>query len=129
MLRRALPALAICLFVPAAGVAADSLPLTTDSGPQPGVNGLSFGADGMTVDTEGRTYVTTRQGLQVLDQLGRCHFIFLKPQNAWLSNAVFGGPKLDTLYVTCGDKVYRRKIKARGLLPAKAAVEPPRPHL
>ncbi|MEZ6064587.1 MAG: hypothetical protein R3B90_02515 [Planctomycetaceae bacterium] len=29
------------------------------------------GADGMAVDTEGRLYVTTRVGLQVLDQLGR----------------------------------------------------------
>ncbi len=87
------------------------------------------GADGMTVDTEGRTYVTTRMGLQVFDQLGRCHFIFAKPQRAWLSNVVLGGPQRDTLYVTCGDKVYRRKINARGVDLSTIAVKPPRPHL
>ncbi|MBD3672274.1 MAG: SMP-30/gluconolactonase/LRE family protein [Planctomycetaceae bacterium] len=87
------------------------------------------GADGMAVDTEGRTYVTTRVGLQVLDQLGRVHFIIRKPQMAWLSNVVFGGPNFDVLYVTCGDKVYRRKINATGVNPWQAAVKPPKPRL
>ncbi len=87
------------------------------------------GADGMTMDTEGRLYVTTRVGLQVLDQLGRVHFIMPKPQDAWLSNVVFGGPNLDTLYVTCGDKVYRRKVNARGAVPWQPPVNPPKPGL
>lgn len=89
----------------------------------------SSGADGMTVDTEGRLYLTTSLGLQVFDQLGRCHLILHKPQNAWLSNVVFGGPDLDTLYVTCGDKVYRRKVKAKGVVPWQAAIKPPKPRL
>ena len=87
------------------------------------------GADGATVDTEGRTYLTTRMGLQVFDQPGRCHIILSKPQDAWLSNVVFGGPNLDTLYVTCGDKVYRRKISATGVVPSRAVVKPPKPRL
>ena len=87
------------------------------------------GADGMTVDTEGRLYVATRLGLQVFDQLGRCHLILTRPQPAWLSNVVFGGPNLNTLYVTCADKVYKRKVKAKGVVPWKAAVKPPRPRL
>ena len=87
------------------------------------------GADGMTVDNEGRLYLTTRLGLQVFDQLGRCHLILTKPQDAWLSNVVFGGPDLDTLYVTCGDKVYRRKVKAKGVVPWQAPAEPPKPRL
>lgn len=87
------------------------------------------GADGMTIDTEGRTYITTRLGLQIFDQPGRCHFILSKPQNAWLSNVIFGGPKFDTLYVTCGDKVYRRRIKAKGVIPWKSPLKPPRPRL
>ncbi|MEW4488751.1 SMP-30/gluconolactonase/LRE family protein [Thalassoglobus sp. JC818] len=90
---------------------------------------LKSGADGMTVDTEGRTYVTTRVGLQVLDQLGRVHFIIDKPQDAWLSNAVFGGENLDLLYVTCGDKVFCRKIKATGVRPWEPAVKQPKPSL
>ena len=47
---------------------------------------LKSSADGITVDTEGRTYVTTQLGIQVLDQPGRVHFIIRKPQDAWLSN-------------------------------------------
>ncbi len=90
---------------------------------------LQSGADGMTVDTEGRVYVTTRVGLQVLDQLGRVHLILDKPQDAWLSNVVFGGPNLDTLYVTCGDKVYRRKVKATGVVPWQSPQPPPKPRL
>jgi len=87
------------------------------------------GADGMTVDTEGRVYVTTRMGLQVCDQPGRVHQILRSPQNAWLSNVVFGGPELDTLFVTCGDKVYQRKVNATGVVPARGPQKPPRPRL
>ena len=87
------------------------------------------GADGMTVDTEGRVYVTTQLGLQVLDQLGRVNLIIAKPQDAWLSNVVFGGPDLDTLYVTCGDKVFRRKVSAKGAVSWQASTKPPKPGL
>ncbi|GAB4144173.1 MAG: SMP-30/gluconolactonase/LRE family protein [Planctomycetaceae bacterium] len=87
------------------------------------------GADGMTVDTLGRIYVATRMGLQVLDQPGRCHFIISSPQRKKLSNVVFGGPNLDTLYITCTDKVYRRKIKARGIRHWQGPVKIPRPRL
>jgi gluconolactonase len=73
------------------------------------------GADGMTVDSAGRLYAATLRGLQVFDPTGRLSGVILKPQPAFLSNVVFGGPKLDTLYVTCADKVYRRKTKATGL--------------
>ncbi len=86
-------------------------------------------ADGLTIDNQGRTYVATRIGLQVLDQLGRVHLIINKPQAAKLSNIVFGGPALDTLYATSTDKVYRRKIMAKGVVPWKGAVKPPRPGL
>ena len=86
-------------------------------------------ADGMTIDSQGRSYVATRIGLQVLDQLGRVHLIITKPQAAKLSNIVFGGPRLDTIYATSTDKVYRRKLNARGVVPWKGAVKPPRPGL
>lgn len=73
------------------------------------------GADGMTVDSAGRLYVCSRVGLQVFDPTGRMCGVILKPQPAFLSNVVLGGPKRDTLYVTCTDKVYRRKTKATGV--------------
>ena len=74
------------------------------------------GSDGMTVDTVGRLYVTTRAGLQMFDPIGRMGGVILKPQREKpLANVVFGGAQRDTLYVTCGDHVYRCKTQAIGL--------------
>ena len=73
------------------------------------------GADGMTIDSQGRIYSTSHLGLQVFDSQGRLIGIIDKPQKSWLANAVFAGPKLDTLYVTCMNKVYKRKINAQGI--------------
>ena len=95
----------------------------------PDDDSLDSGADGMTVDTQGFTYVATRLGLQVLDQIGRVHFIMRKPQNAKLSNVVFGGEDLDTLYATCGNSVFKRKMKRKGVVPWKGPVKLPRPGL
>ena len=72
-------------------------------------------ADGMTVDTSGRVYVTSGLGLQVFDPTGRLSGVILKPQPKWLANVVFGGPNLDTLYVTCSDRIYKRKVKVQGV--------------
>lgn len=90
---------------------------------------LQSGADGMAVDSEGRIYVTTAMGVQILDQLGRVHFIISKPHSGWLSNVTFGGPDRDVLYVTCGDSVFRRRLNARGVDSWKQPVKPPRPGL
>lgn len=88
------------------------------------------GAGGMTVDAQGRLYVATTVGLQICDQAGRVNGIVLKPQNnVALWNAVFGGPALDTLFVSCGDKVYKRKTKATGVLSFHAPIQPPPPRL
>jgi len=73
------------------------------------------GADGLTVDSAGRLYAATYAGLQVFDPTGRSCGVILKPQPAFLSNVIFAGPKLDTLYVTSTDKIYRRKTKATGV--------------
>lgn len=87
------------------------------------------GADGMTVDAQGRLYVTTEMGIQICDQAGRVNGIISKPQNKWLANAVFGGRGLDTLFVTCSDKVYKRKTKVTGVLSFRAPTQPPPPRL
>lgn len=90
----------------------------------------SSGADGWTVDTFGRRYLTTRLGLQVFDQLGRCHLILSFPAQAtWMSNVCFGDPKLDTLYLTCEDKLFRRKINATGVVSWKAPAKLSKPGL
>lgn len=87
------------------------------------------GADGLTMDTQGRLYSTSHMGLQVFDQAGRVNSIIPKPQNKWLANVCFGGPNLDYLYVTCSDKVYRRKTKAKGVLFFQGPILPPTPRL
>ena len=68
------------------------------------------------MDSNGHAYITSHLGLQVFDRDGRVIGIISKPQNAWLANVCFGGKELDTLYVACGDKVFKRKTKAKGVL-------------
>ncbi|HEV3136250.1 MAG TPA: SMP-30/gluconolactonase/LRE family protein, partial [Pirellulales bacterium] len=75
---------------------------------------LDSAADGMILDSAGRVYVATRLGLQMFDPTGRLCGVIASPQKAWLANVVFAGPKLDTLYVTCSNKVFKRKVKATG---------------
>jgi sugar lactone lactonase YvrE/predicted esterase len=90
---------------------------------------MQSGADGMKVDARGNLYVTTEMGLQVCDQAGRVNSIIPKPQRAWLSNVCFAGLALDELVVTCGDKVYKRKVKAKGVLAFQAPFKPDAPRL
>lgn len=74
------------------------------------------GSDGMTVDSIGRLYVTTRVGLQMFDPIGRMGGVIHKPvPGRPLSNVCFGGPKFNILYVTAGDKVFRRETQATGV--------------
>ena len=86
------------------------------------------GADGMTTDTEGHLYVATDIGVQICDQPGRVVAILSKPHLGSLSNVVFGGPGLSTLYATAGDRVYKREINRKGVT-AWGAVKPPMPRL
>jgi sugar lactone lactonase YvrE/enterochelin esterase-like enzyme len=81
------------------------------------------GADGMRVDRDGRLYVATRLGIQVCDQAGRVNCIIPTP-NGKISNLCFGGANFDTLFATCGDRVYQRKLKVNG---ANAFQEPLKP--
>lgn len=86
------------------------------------------GADGMDVDRDGRLYVATRLGIQVCDQAGRVNCIIPTP-NGKVSNVVFGGAEFDTLYATCGDKVFKRKLKAKGAPSFLAPIKPAPPRL
>jgi sugar lactone lactonase YvrE/enterochelin esterase-like enzyme len=86
------------------------------------------GADGMRCDRDGRLYVATKMGIQVCDQTGRVNVILPTP-NGRCANLCFGGPDFDTLYATCGDSVFKRKLKARGMSPAAGPVKPAAPRL
>ena len=87
------------------------------------------GSDGMTVDKEGRVYVATQLGVQIFDQLGRCHLILTKPGPGSLTNMTFGGENGDVLFVTCGGAVYKRKLKTNGGLSVSEVRKVPRPNL
>jgi len=86
------------------------------------------GADGIRVDSDGRLYVATRLGIQVCDQAGRVNCIIQTP-NGRVSNVSFGGANFDTLFATCGDKVYKRKLKVRGANAWAAPLKPAPPRL
>ena len=91
-------------------------------------NADDCGADGMRVDREGRLYVATRIGIQVCDQAGRVNAIIPTP-NGRITNLTFGGENGDTLFATCGDKVYKRKLKVKGANGWDAPLKPAAPRL
>jgi sugar lactone lactonase YvrE/enterochelin esterase-like enzyme len=85
-------------------------------------------ADGIRVDRDGRLYVATRMGIQVCDQAGRVNCIIPLPAPR-VTNLCFGGPEFDTLYVTCANKVFKRKVKTRGIDSAAGSIKPAPPRL
>jgi sugar lactone lactonase YvrE/enterochelin esterase-like enzyme len=87
-------------------------------------------SDGVKCDTAGRIYVTSRLGIQVMDQLGRVNAIIPIPaSNGQASNVCFSGKDFNVLYVSCGDKVYRRKLNTRGANNFEKPVLPQTPRL
>jgi gluconolactonase len=86
------------------------------------------GADGMRIDRDGRLYVATRMGIQVCDQAGRVNCIIPTP-NGRITNLAFGGPDFDILFATCGDRVYKRKVKVRGANAYEPPIKPAAPRL
>lgn len=85
-------------------------------------------ADGMKVDRDGRLYMATSLGIQVCDQAGRVNCIIPTP-NKRITNLCFGGENNDTIYATCVDKVYKRRVKTSGAHAWAAPVKPAAPRL
>jgi len=85
-------------------------------------------SDGLKCDTAGRVYTSSRMGIQILDQIGRVNAILPVPSGQ-ASNVCFGGSAFNIIYVTCVDKVYRRKLKSRGANPFEAPYKPGTPRL
>lgn len=75
------------------------------------------GGDGMASDTIGRYYVATALGVQVFDPTGRLCGVLPKPQaDKPLTSVMLSGANREYLYVTNGDKVFRRKVQATGAI-------------
>jgi enterochelin esterase-like enzyme len=85
-------------------------------------------AGGMCCDRAGWLYVPTDLGVQVCDQAGRVNAILPTP-SGHPTRVTFGGPKFDTLYATCGDTIYRRRLNAAAANPWDAPVLPAVPKL
>ncbi|MDF1811865.1 MAG: SMP-30/gluconolactonase/LRE family protein [Verrucomicrobiales bacterium] len=84
-------------------------------------------ADGMAVTEKGWLLVATAMGIQVCDMPGRVNLIIPSPVgDRHPSNVTFYG---DTLYATCGSKVFKRKVALKGALPWKAPIKPAKPRL
>ena len=83
---------------------------------------------GMCVDTNGWLYVATSLGIQVLDQAGRVNFILPTPKPAL--DVCFGGKDLSELFIACGDTIYKRPTKAKGVVSGQQPpIMPPAPKL
>lgn len=83
-------------------------------------------ADGVRVDRFGNVWVATAMGIQICDSAGRPRVIMRTP-NSRVANFCFAGPNFDTIYATCGDKVYKRKVKSIGVQSWKELVQPAQP--
>ncbi len=84
-------------------------------------------ADGMAVSEDGWLLVATALGIQICDQPGRVHLIIPSPTGErHPSNiALFG----NTLYATCGTKVFRREVKLKGAQAWDTPLKPAKPRL
>ena len=83
----------------------------------------------MVTDTLGWLYVATPAGIQVCDQAGRVNGILSLPNAKSPTAMTWGGAGRDTLYLSCGDHLYRRKLRVKGILPFEEPIKPPSPRL
>ena len=70
------------------------------------------GGDGLTVDTEGNLYITSRLGIQVVSPKGELVRVLEFPEKP--SNCAFGGKDRKTLYVTARTSLYTVRLDATG---------------
>ena len=74
------------------------------------------GGDGSTTDAAGRYYVTSHLGIQMFDATGRLSGIIAKPTSKGCVSVAFAGSNLEYLYACASDKIFRRKLKVKGVL-------------
>ena len=72
-----------------------------------------MGSDGMTIDTDGRFYLTGTEGVYVFDKAGVRLGVIAIPEK-WSANVCIGGPKKDTLFVTASKGFYAVPLKVKG---------------
>jgi gluconolactonase len=89
--------------------------LTGRSNRDNGLGGVKTFADGMTIDNEGRLYVATGGGIEVLSPQGQhVGTIPVRCLPADCQNVAFGGPEKKTLYIAGAGSLYKVEMAARG---------------
>lgn len=71
------------------------------------------GSDGMTIDEKGNIYLTGK-GVTVYNPEGEKIEHIAVPAG-WTANVCFGGPDRDYLFITARDKVFKLKMKVKGV--------------
>ncbi|OLE70096.1 MAG: hypothetical protein AUI36_04165 [Cyanobacteria bacterium 13_1_40CM_2_61_4] len=74
--------------------------------------GQESGADGMTIDSQDRIYVTTTSGIQVFDAKGGYAGTIKVPRQP--ANCAFAGPGKRTLYITAREGLYKVSMLSQG---------------
>lgn len=72
-----------------------------------------MGSDGMTLDADGRLYLTGKEGVYVFDKDGVQAGVIAIPER-WSANVCIGGPAKDTLFVTASTGFYAVPLKVKG---------------
>ncbi|MEM9453397.1 MAG: SMP-30/gluconolactonase/LRE family protein [Myxococcota bacterium] len=95
-----------------------SYPINPDGSVGPGsvLTDLTPQPDGMCLDMEGNIYVTTNQGLHIMEPDGTPWGLLVLPETP-ASNCAFGGPERTTLYITDFTGVYAVDVTIPGAPP------------
>lgn len=80
-----------------------------------------IGAAQVCMARNGYAYAATRMGVQIFDRNGRVRAI-LPVAGHQLAGIFLGGADMQTLYVSTGDTIYRRQLKAVGFSPSDAPI-------
>ncbi len=70
------------------------------------------GCDGVTIDTQGNLYLTTRLGIQIVTPQGKLLGTIELPESP--ANVTFGGPDGKMLYATARTSLYAMPMEAQG---------------
>ena len=72
-----------------------------------------LGSDGMTLDNKGNLYLTGK-GVTVFNSNGK-QIAHIDIPEKWTANVVFGGKKLDKLFITASEAIYVLDMKVKGV--------------
>jgi sugar lactone lactonase YvrE len=90
--------------------------------------GWNSGVKAVAEDSIGQVYFATPMGVQMCEANGRMAAVFNSPEHGAVSSVVFGGKKMDWMYVVESGKLFRRPMKITGVA-AGTLVKLPKPPL